>query len=69
MKKSDQREIIIAAIFFLLGALSSVKIDHDKQLNDYKHKAIQKILLDSYEWKSDRLRVYTDLIYNTKYKP
>jgi hypothetical protein len=44
-------------------------LNKTNQLNKIKSERAFEIVWKKYEWKTKRLRVYTDLVYNTKYKP
>ena len=70
MKKEHQRELIVAIVFFLMGAFTMfAQLNKTNQLNKIKSERALEIVWKKYEWKTKRLRVYTDLVYNTKYKP
>lgn len=69
MKKEHQRELVVAIVFFLVGAIfMAIPLNKTNQLNKVKSKKVFEILWNKYEWKTKRLRIYTDLIYNTREK-
>ncbi len=35
-----------------------------KELREVRYKAALKIIYQKYKWKRDRLKIYTDLVYN-----
>jgi hypothetical protein len=38
-------------------------IEKKRKLDKIKHDKIVEIIWDSYQWKTERLRIYTDLVY------
>ena len=67
MKKEHQRELIVAIIFFLMGALFILApLNKTNQLNKVKSKKAFEMVWKKYERKTKRLRVYTDIIYRNK---
>ena len=63
MKKEHQKELVIAICFFLLGSCLMFPIEKKRKLDKIKHDKIVDIIWDSYQWKTKRLRIYTDLVY------
>tara|TARA_R110002012_G_scaffold271164_3_gene456365 strand:- start:7586 stop:7786 length:201 start_codon:yes stop_codon:yes gene_type:complete len=63
MKKEHQKELVIAICFFLLGSCLMFPIEKKRKLDKIKHDKIIEIIWDSYQWKTERLRIYTDLVY------
>ena len=63
MKKEHQKELVIAICFFLLGSCLMFPIEKKRKLDKIKHDKIVEIILDRYQWKTKRLRIYTDLVY------
>ena len=63
MKKEHQKELVIAICFFLLGSCLMFPIEKKRKLDKIKHDKIVEIIWDSYQWKTERLRIYTDLVY------
>ena len=63
MKKEHQKELVIAICFFLLGSCLMFPIEKKRKLDKIKHDKIVEIIWDSYQWKTKRLRIYTDLVY------
>lgn len=63
MKKEHQKELVIAICFFLLGSCLMFPIEKKLKLDKIKHDKIVEIIWDSYQWKTKRLRIYTDLVY------
>jgi hypothetical protein len=48
----------------ILSVKQSVESYRANELREVRYKAALKILYKKYQWKSDRLKVYTDLVYN-----
>lgn len=63
MKKEHQKELVIAICFFLLGSCLMFPIEKKRKLDKIKYDKIVEIIWDSYQWKTKRLRIYTDLVY------
>lgn len=63
MKKEHQKELFIAICFFLLGSCLMFPVEKKRKLDKIKHDKIVEIIWDSYQWKTKRLRIYTDLVY------
>ena len=63
MKKEQQKELVIAICFFLLGSCLMFPIEKKRKLDKIKHDKIVEIVWDNYQWKTKRLRIYTDLVY------
>lgn len=63
MKKEHQKELVIAICFFLLGSCLMLPIEKKRKLDKIKHDKIVEIIWESYQWKTKRLRIYTDLVY------
>jgi len=66
------RSRIIKEIFFIvfvMGMLLMIIIKQDETiiLQDISFKAALNKANEKYQWKKNRLRTYTDLVYNTKY--
>jgi len=55
--------LIPGAIIFMVVVADQAQAD----LQKVKYERALDIVLEKYQWKSDRLRTYTDLVYNTKY--
>jgi len=64
MKKEHQKELVIAIVFFFMGfVFAATSLHKTNQLNKMKNKKIVELIWNKYEWKTKRLRVYTDIIY------
>jgi len=65
------KKLILSILIILLGTAVNVAyiLDNNKtaELQELYHKAWEKKAIKKYKLKSNRLRVYTDLVYNTKY--
>jgi len=65
MKELFNAIISIIIIFSAVTAMQMIK-DKELTLQKVKYEKALKVMVKKYEWKSDRLRIYTDLVYNTK---
>lgn len=48
----------------VLGVMQSIESHKKSELRELRYKVALKIIYKKYKWKSDRLRTYTDLVYN-----
>lgn len=67
MKASIINFLITCIIVY--GAVRTMQDHKDKELalQKAKYEKALDIVIKKYKWKKNRLRVYTDLVYNTKY--
>lgn len=60
--------VLLAAILLILVSTSNILYMHQDDVKDMKKevywKAFTKKLYKKYQWKSERLKTYTDLVYN-----
>jgi hypothetical protein len=59
--------LIIGFAYIGAAALSvqqSIESHRKSELRELRYKVALKVLYKKYKWKSDRLRIYTDLVYN-----
>ncbi len=57
---------IMVILIFMCGFSGLAGIDNEKnkrELDKIKHDKVVEIIWKKYAWKSERLRVYTDLVY------
>lgn len=61
--------------FIILGAVVVINVcyynlinnlENEKALQKMKYELVLKEVMSKYKWKTDRLKTYCDLIYNTK---
>ena len=55
--------IIVVLAYNIVADFYQIKQD---ELDEIYHNTWQQKALEKYKWKSDRLRTYTDLVYNVK---
>ena len=57
------------AIIIMYGTVSTMVIikDNELALQKIKYEKALEIANEKYQWKKNRLRVYTELVYNAKY--
>ena len=69
MKTLIIRSVIAFALIGagLLSVKQSIQCHKRAELRELRYKVALKYIYKKYKWKSDRLKVYTGLVYNVKY--
>ena len=68
--KAPKTELNIAIIFLISGVLLClpiiIKQEKDKHIEEIKRDKIEALLMESLIWKTQRMRVYIDELFNTE---